>query len=1171
MNGESGARPPTNLPLQLTSFVGRERERATLRAQIAQAHLVTLTGVGGGGKTRLALQVAGDCLDEFSGGVWWTEMAALDDSSLVPQAVAASLSLRGEFSRGLTEALIETLGNRRALLIFDNCEHVATACAHLAEAILRACPGVTVLVTSRELLNIPGEVPVNVPSLSVPDTVFTKSRLAPAHLTDIAECEAVRLFVERASVVRAEFRLTETTASVVAHICQRLDGIPLAIELAAARARVLSVDQIAERLDDRFRLLVGGSRTALHRYRTMRAALDWSHDLLAPEERVLFRRLSVFSRGFTMRAAEAVAADLYPDDVIRRDDVLDVLSHLVDKSLVQRYEGGGAPEARYRVLETVREYAREKLVEAAETEAMHRRHLHWHANLAQQAARGFRGPRQVEWLDRLELEHENLRGALAWSREDPETAEDGLRLAAALFWFWYLRGYISEGRDWLEAILNRGPFCEPRAPLMRSEPSDRPMPPELVELHRVRADACLGAGVLAAFQDDYTTSRRYFHEGIALYDALGDRVGLAYAWMFAGLEADFEADYSRARELQPKSVEMFRASGDLWGLAWALNFLAWSSLVSGDYATIRLQLEESLALFGQTGDPAGPAMPLGLLGMLDQRQGNYASARQRLEQALEIYRATGDRWHTAFVLTNLGLTAFRQTEFDRARHWLQEAVELYRILGDKGALATSLSEMGDVELTVGDDAAAERLYRESLGLWQSLNIPGGIAWVTHNLAFLAVLNGRVDEAAAAYQASEATLREVDDHYNLASVLISRAGLEASRKEFALAHRLCLESLAIRVRLGDRRGMADTVTMLSVIAHGQGRFATCAQLMGVSKAARAAMGAPLAPRYVPYHMAYLNDARSALGERQFNAAWNAGLALPLEAAVGAIQGSDWDTIDLRRPVEPAANGASKETAQVAPPRRAALHVEPVRIHGLGNAQLYRGDTLVQPSDYGYTRAPELLFYMLSQPNRSLHGIGAAIWPDASPQQMRDRFHNTLHNLRKALGHRDWILRARDEYSFNHDLPYSYDVEVFETEAALGQRLAGSAPSEAMQHLQAAIDLYHGPFAQESDALWAMQTRQTLDMAYVRAVLTLARLHFDTAEYAKAAALYRRAIDHDDYEESAHRGLMECLARQGERGQAFRHYQTLATARKREGIPPDPDTTALYHRLRNGDEA
>ena len=1166
MNGALPGGSSTNLPLQLTSFVGRERERASIRAHLAQSHLVTLTGVGGGGKTRLALQVAEDCLADFPGGVWWTEMAALDDGSLVPQAVANALSLRGEFGRDLTAAIIDTLRDSRALLIFDNCEHVAAACAHFAEDILRACRNVTILATSRELLNIPGETPISVPSLSVPDIVYPQTGVGRAHLSQIADCEAVRLFVERASVADAEFRLSEANAPVVAHICQRLDGIPLAIELAAVRVKILSVSQIAARLDDRFRLLVGGSRTALHRYRTMRAALDWSHDLLSPEERVLFRRLSVFSRGFTLDAAEAVAADLYTDDVIHREDVLDLLSHLVDKSLLERHERGAGPEARYRMLETVREYAREKLIEAVETETAHRRHLRWHVALAQQAAVGIRGPRQTEWLDRLELEHENLRGALAWAQADPDVTEDGLRLAASLFWFWYLRSYITEGRNWLEARLERGPYCEWREPLLHGDPDVPLLEPEVVELHRARADALLGAGVLAAFQDDYPKAQRYFHECIAIYESLQDESGLAYAWMFAGLEADFEADYERAQALQPKSVAMFRKVGDTWGLAWALNFLAMSSLVSGDYATIRAQLEESLALFHATGDPAGPAMPLGVLGMLDQRQGNYARARERLEGALAIYRASSDTWHTAFVLNNLGLTALRQTQFDLARHWLLEAVALYRPLGDKGGLAASLSDLGDVYLTLGDEAEAERLYRESLALWQSLNIPGGMAWLTHNLGYIAMLRGDADAAGAAFQTSEAPLRQVHDDYNLASVLVSQAGISNARQDWAQTYRLIAESLAIRVRLGDRRGMSDAVTMLAISARDQGKYALAALLLGVSKAARDAMGAPLAPRYVPYHNGLLSDARAALGEARFNAAWSAGLALPLEKAVEALLQGGLDAIALPTP--------DPVIVDVRPVRKPPPPTDPpleaVRIYGLGPTQICRDSYQVQPSDYGDTRAPEMLFYLLSQPNRSLHSIGVAIWPDASAQQMRDRFHNTLHNLRKALGHRNRITRARDQYEFNRELPYWYDVEAFEFEVALGQRLAPSAPSEAIPHLQAAIELYRGPFLKDVDTAWATQTRQALDMAYLRALLTLARLHFDAGQYRAAARVYRQVIEHDEYEEAAHRGLMLCYARQGERGQAIRHYQALFKSRTEEAMPLDPETIALFERLRAGEE-
>ncbi|MFN8475254.1 MAG: tetratricopeptide repeat protein [Anaerolineae bacterium] len=1166
--GSEVVHPPTNLPLQLTSFVGRERELALVRGHLAHAHLVTLIGVGGSGKTRLAHQVAFDCLNDFPSGVWWTEMGALDDSSLVPQAVAASLSLRGEFTPGgLVEIIVDTLREARALLVFDNCEHVAAATAQVAEAILRACPGVTILTASRELLNVPGEKAFTVPSLSVPEPPPLQNGAAGPHREHIASYEAVRLFVERASVADPDFALTDANAPVVARICQRLDGIPLAIELAAARVKVLSVEQVAARLDDRFHLLVGGSRTALPRYRTMRATLDWSHELLSPEERVLFRRLSVFARDFTLEAAEAVAAGVCPDDTIARGDVLDLLSHLVDKSLLERHQRVEGATARYRMLETVYEYAREKLVAAAETEAVQRRHLRWFLVLAQQAASAVRGPRQGEWLDRLEVEHENLRAALAWSQDDADSHLDSLRLGAALFWFWYLRGYTTEGRTWLTAILKRGPVCEHQEPDGYFLADIPLVPAEAVEPRRVYAAVLLGAGVLAAFQDDYAVARVYFDECIAIYENTENQRGLAYALMFAGLEADFEADYPRAREMQPISVEMFRELGDRWGLAWALNFLAMSSLVAGNYATIRGQLEESLSLFHEIGDEASAAMPLGLLGMIDQRQGNYASALRRLEQAMDIYRHNGDRWHMAFVLTNLGLTEFRLKKYDRARQCLEDAVNLYRNLGDKGALATALSDLGDVAMTQGDDAEAERWYKESLALWEKLNIPGGIAWVRHNLAFMDVLRGRLDEAQAVFEASAAVLRQMNDDYYLASVLVSQAITAVYQGNYPLAHQLCCESLGIRLTLGDRRGMGDTMTIVGMYAHEQGQMATCVQMFGVAKATRDSLEAPLAERYLPLHNQYLSNARAVLGESQFQELWNAGLALPLDQAVATLLQSSHDNIQLPRP---AAIPAVEVLEEVAPVPVVSVRVDTVRIYGLGNAQLYRGDYHVQPPDYTYTRAPELLFYLLTQPNRSMHAIGAAIWPEATPQQMRGRFHTTLHNLRKVLGDRDWILRSRDEYTFNRDLPHWCDVEAFDTEAAVGQRLTATEPARAIDHLQRAVDLYRGLFLNDVGSPWAVPTRQALDMTYMRALLALGRLHYEAGHFAEADTLFRRAAEHDDYEEAAHRGIMQCHVRLGERGQAVRHYQTLAVARKREHMSPDQETTALYEKLRTGQE-
>jgi predicted ATPase len=435
-------RAPHNLPSELSSFVGREKELSEVKRLLADTRLLTLTGSGGCGKTRLALAAATDLLEEFEEGVWMVELAPLADPALVPQAVASTLGVREQPGRSPTETLSDYLSSKQVLLVLDNCEHLIEACAVLAEALLHSCPELRILATSREALGITGEVAWLVPSLSLPDL---------RHLPEIESLpryESARLFVERTTAVKPTFALTERNATAVAQVCYRLDGIPLAIELAAARAKVLSVEQISERLDDCFRLLAAGSRTAMPRHRTLHATMDWSHDLLPDEEQTLFRRLSVFAGGFTLEAAESVCAG----KDLQRDEVLELLSHLVDKSLVVAWERDG--EVRYRLLEMVRQYGREKLDESGEEAEVRRRHAAFFLGLAERVEPELQGPGQVERLDELERENGNLRVVMSWALSKGEAGIAG-RLGWVLWRYWFLHGHQGEGRRWMEVLLER--------------------------------------------------------------------------------------------------------------------------------------------------------------------------------------------------------------------------------------------------------------------------------------------------------------------------------------------------------------------------------------------------------------------------------------------------------------------------------------------------------------------------------------------------------------------------------------------------------------------------------------------------------------------------------------------------------------------------------------------
>ena len=426
---------------------------AEVKRLLSAARLLTLTGVGGTGKTRLALQVAADELDTFSDGVWLVELAPLSDPGLVPQSVATALDVPEEVGRPRLATLTDALRARHLLLLLDNCEHVVEACARLAEGLLRACPELKILATSREALRIAGETTYQVPSLAFPERVDDREAPSTTHdATRITQYEAVRLFIDRAVVVAPDFAVTNINAPAVAQICHRLDGIPLAIELAAARVRSMSVEQIAARLDDQFHLLTGGSRTALPRHQTLRALIDWSHDLLTEQERALLRRLSVFAGGWTLEAAEAVCSDDARPGVILSDAVMDVLDGLVNKSLVVVHRG--PPEIRYHMLETIRQYARERLVESKEEAQVRTRHLDYFLGLAQSGEIDVVGREDPAYFQVLETELDNLRAALDWSLTGHKDPEDALRLAGTLRFLWNI-SYQTEGAKWLTAALEK--------------------------------------------------------------------------------------------------------------------------------------------------------------------------------------------------------------------------------------------------------------------------------------------------------------------------------------------------------------------------------------------------------------------------------------------------------------------------------------------------------------------------------------------------------------------------------------------------------------------------------------------------------------------------------------------------------------------------------------------
>ena len=598
---------PHNLPQPTTSFVGRERQLADARQFLARGRLVTLHGPGGIGKTRLSLQIASDALPDFPEGAWFVELAAIDDPRRVPQAVASTLGIKEESGRPLTEAVVRSLRDRRLLLVLDNSEHLIQACVELAVELLRGCPHVKILATSREPLNIAGETTYPVPALALP-----KPGDVPA-ADVVTRYEGLRLFVERATTVAPAFAVTMQNAPVVVEICRRLDGIPLAIELAAARVRAMSVEDIAARLSDRFRLLSRGERTALPRQQTLRALIDWSYDLLSELERTLLRRLAVFAGGWTLASAESIAAG---GDVVQ-SEVLDLQSQLVYKSLVAMDAEGG----RYRLLDTVRDYARERLDSSNDGPALRKRHLDHFVAFAESARTHLSGLEEAIWLARLDAERENLLTAHAWG--DHSGAPDlGLRLASALKPYLFNRGMLGLAYRITAEALARIPEQD-----------------QSVE----RCRSLFDAGQICYFMGRYGDAGRYLEECLAVARALGDSQSIARALQPLGLSYVGQGNLAAARVHLEEALTLARSQGDKRQVAAALNALGQLRRVEGALDESEPMYAQALALAHEIGDRETTAVGLLNLAMVDVERGTTESARRRLVDVLRISDEIGSK------------------------------------------------------------------------------------------------------------------------------------------------------------------------------------------------------------------------------------------------------------------------------------------------------------------------------------------------------------------------------------------------------------------------------------------------------------------------------------------------------------------------------------------------
>ena len=911
--GGTGGR--VNLPTPPTALIGRDRDVARVGAAVARpdVRLVTLTGPPGIGKSRIALAVAAERRPDFPDGVVFVALAPISDPALVPSTVAGALGLREAVGYSSLAGVQDYLRDRRLLLVLDNFEQVAEAAPVVAD-LLAGAPALKILVTSRAVLHLRGEREFVVPPLGLPPRTATAA-------ADLATVPAVALFMQSAGEVQPDFALTAENAAAVAAICRRLEGLPLAIELAAARIKILPPAALLARLASRLPLLTGGARDLPARQQTLHNAIAWSYDLLDPWEQALFRRMGVFVDGATLEAAEAVvggrssivsrqssalndedpantdrgenttpdpepttqssepvtnphsaqriphsepvtnphSAQRIPHSAIHNpQSVLDGLAALVDKSLLRQTQSRGA--ARFLMLELIREYALEQLAASGEEAATRAAHLSYFLQLAETAqAQLGGGPAQVGWLNRLETEHDNLRAAWDWAATHDRTA--AARLAAALGLFWQIRGHWSEGRERLTAALAWLPDPSP-----------------------TRATALLHAGRLALVQSDLAAAEGLFTAAQGDSAQLGDHRSVANALIGLGQVAGGYNDFGLARTRFAESLTLRHSAGDRLGNAAALRYLGDLSLMEGDPGRTRAFYEESLTLYRERGDSWGVATLLTQLGHIIMSQGGYGQAQARFEESLAIQRELGNKSAIARTLNALVQLLLLQGDYGRTPPLLAESLAIQRELGSRADLADELHLMGEAALYAADFDRAARLLRESLTIAEEIGNRGIRAWVLNLLGQIALYRDQATQAGSLLEESLSLYQSLGLRGGASIVLGNLGSLAFAGGDLSWARTRWLAALQLHRELGNTLGLIFALERFAGLAQAQGHAARAVQLWGAAEARREALGAPQPLPERAFWAPALAAAQRTLPDSAFSAAWNAGRALALDAAL-----------------------------------------------------------------------------------------------------------------------------------------------------------------------------------------------------------------------------------------------------------------------------------------------
>lgn len=781
---------PNNLPIQLTSFIGREKEMKDVKEALKLNRLVTLASAGGSGKTRLALQTAAEVIDEYENGVWFVDLAAVNDPALLLSTMIDALGIEEESKKTEERSLIDFLKDKEILILLDNCEQLIDTCADLTERLLSSCPNLKIIATSREALNCAGEQTYRIPSLTQPEP---NSADTPEQL---AQYESVRLFIERALAVNPAFRITNENSTALAEVCSRLDGIPLAIELAAARTRVLTVDKIHERLDDRFNLLTGGRRTALPRQQTLRALIDWSYDLLSEKERILWSRLSVFSGGWTLEAAEVVCSD----ETISKIEILDLLGQLTEKSVIIFDE----TRNRYRILESIRHYGIEKLSDGNE---IFLRHLNYFSELSERAVPELSGVNTKLWMDKIDVDHSNFICAIEWSVKN-NNSEKGAVIASALGRFWSTKGHYSTGIRLNENILQSyGALSE-----------------------SLKSTLLNWIGVLKYSQGDYEQAKKYSEESLDIFREIGDKKGISDSLNCLGRISVNQGDYEKGKKYSEESLAIKIEINDKKGMADSINNLGAVSYYHGDFEQAKKYFAENLDIRKTLGDKKGMALSLNNMGGILYTQGEYEQARKYFEESLNIKKEIGGKNGIADSLNNLGSLSTFQGDYEQAKKYYEESLAIRKEIGDKKGIADSLNNLGSLLSYQGEYERAKIYSEESLAIRKDIGDKKGVADCLINLGGLSTFRGEYEQAKKYSEESLVICNDLGDRIGAAESMNNLGSVSASRGEFEKANKFHKESLAIGMEINYKPGIANTLIYMARFFELNEKYFTAVKLL-----------------------------------------------------------------------------------------------------------------------------------------------------------------------------------------------------------------------------------------------------------------------------------------------------------------------------------------------------